>query len=110
VHGHPYLGESYLGFVGEHNFRTAPFEVLGLWPLVNRGFSLLVSGGYGQTWISEDRRAALPLIPRWTKIPHKEVGASLFLYHIFRVDLTRLVDPGGWAIGVSMARFGFDEL
>ncbi len=107
VRGHPYLGESYLGFVAEHNFRTAPFEMVGLWPLVKRGFSLLVSGGYGQTWISENRRASLPLIPRWTKIPHKEVGVSLFLYHVFRVDLTRLVDPGGWAVGASLARFEF---
>ncbi|HJN28466.1 MAG TPA: hypothetical protein QF604_11165 [Candidatus Latescibacteria bacterium] len=34
-------------------------------------------------------------------------GASLFLSHVFRVDLTRLVDPGGWAVGVSLARFDF---
>lgn len=108
AHGHPYVGESYLGMVAEHNFRSAPLEMMGLWPLVRRGFGLLVFGGYGQTWIDADRRASLPLVPRWTRIPHKEVGASLFLYNIFRVDVTRLVDPGGWAIGASLARFEFD--
>ncbi|MBT6149152.1 MAG: hypothetical protein HOH74_27190, partial [Gemmatimonadetes bacterium] len=108
AHGHPFVGESYLGMVAEHNFRSAPFELLGLWPLVERGFGLVAFAGYGQTWIDEDRRAAFPLVPRWTKVPHKEVGASLFLYNIIRADLTRLVDPGGWAVGISLARFEFD--
>jgi hypothetical protein len=108
VRGHPYVGESYFGAVAEHNFRTTPFELLGLWPLVRRGFGLLVHGGYGQTWIGTQRRAALPLIPRWTKTPHKELGLSLFLYHMARIDLTRRIDSADWAIGVSAARFAFD--
>jgi hypothetical protein len=52
--------------------------------------------------------AALPLIPRWTKTPHKELGLSLFLYHMARIDLTRRIDSADWAIGVSAARFAFD--
>ncbi len=108
VRGHPYVGESYLGAVAEHNFRTTPFELLGLWPLVQRGFGLLVYGGYGQTWISAQRRTALPIVPRWTKTPHKEVGASLFLYHVARIDVTRRIDPADWAVGLSVARFAFD--
>lgn len=108
VRGHPYVGESYFGAVAEHNFRTTPFELLGLWPLVRRGFGLLVYGGYGQTWIGTQRRAALPLVPRWTKTPHKELGLSLFLYHIARIDLTRRIDTDDWAIGISAARFAFD--
>jgi len=106
--GHPYVGESYLGVVAEHNFRTTPFELLGLWPLVQRGFGLLVYGGYGQTWISTERRAALPLVPRWTRTPHKELGTSLSLYHMVRIDLTRRIDPADWAIGVSIMQFDFD--
>jgi hypothetical protein len=33
-----------------------------------------------------------------------------FVGSTFRGDLTRLVDPGGWAIGVRMDRFCFDDL
>ena len=106
--GHPYVGESYLGAMVEHNFRTAPFEMLGLWPLVQRGFGLLVHGGYGQTWIDADRRAGMALVPRWTKTPHKEFGGSLFLYHIARIDVTRRIDPAAWSIGISMTRFAFE--
>ena len=75
---------------------------------MRRGFGLLVYGGYGQTWIGTQRRAALPLIPRWNKTPHKELGLSLFLYHMARIDLTRRIDSADWAICVSAARFAFD--
>ena len=108
INGHPYIGESYLGVVAEHDFRSAPFELLGLWPLVERGFGLLVHGGYGETWISAARRRALPLIPRWTKEPHRELGLSLLLYGMARVDITRRIDPDEWSVGVSMARFEFE--
>lgn len=33
-----------------------------------------------------------------------------FVGSTFLGDLTRLVDPGGWAIGVRMDRFCFDDL
>ena len=108
INGHPYIGESYLGVVAEHDFRSAPFELLGLWPLVERGFGLLVHGGYGETWISAARRRALPLIPRWTKEPHRELGLSLLLYGMARVDITQRIEPDESSVGVSMARIEFE--
>lgn len=101
--GHPYVGESYAAMFWEHDFRTTPFEILRLWPLVKRGFGASVHGASGQTWISRSTRAALPLKPRWARKRHDEVGASLQFYFFGKVDVTRRLDTDGWFVGVSVA-------
>ena len=87
----------------EHNFRTVPFEYLGAWGLVHRGMGLIVHGASGHTW-HEGTTSTLRSTPGW----HHEVGASLILYGIVRLDVTRRVDQPGWRIGGSFARFDFD--
>ena len=102
IHGHPYEGPRYMALFWEHNFRTVPFEYLGAWGLVHRGMGLIVHGASGHTW-HEGTTSTLRSTPGW----HHEVGASLILYGIVRLDVTR-VDQPGWRVGGSLARFDFD--
>lgn len=102
IHGHPYEGPRYMALFWEHNFRTVPFEYLGAWGLVRRGMGLIVHGASGHTW-HEGTTSTLRSTPGW----HHEVGASLILYGIVRLDVTR-VDQPGWRVGGSLARFDFD--
>ena len=48
--GHPYEGEQYIALHAEHNFRTIPFELIGLQPLVERDIGLILFGGAVRTW------------------------------------------------------------
>lgn len=103
--GRPYDGDQHLGLFWEHNFRTVPFEILGLRGLAKKGYSIIVSGGHGRTWLDEERRAALPFIPRVPDAFHHEVSISLSgLLQILRVDLAARLDEPGFAVGVSAAR------
>ncbi|MFH1567860.1 MAG: DUF5686 family protein, partial [Gemmatimonadota bacterium] len=108
VHGHPYVGDRYAALFGEHNFRTTPFEYLGLWPLVQRGFGVAVHGAAARTWMAAERRQAAGYEPRLTEGTHQEAGVSLQAYHLFRVDYTRRLDRKGWSLGVGIARFDFE--
>jgi len=108
LRGSPYEGERYAALFWEHNFRTVPFEFLGLWSLVRRGMGFVVHGSSGRTWISTERRKELEHEPRYVEEFHHELGMSLLLYHIFRLDVTRRLDREDWSIGVSIARFDFD--
>ena len=108
LRGNPYEGERYAALFWEHNFRSVPFEFLGLWSLVRRGMGLVVHGASGRTWISTERRKGLGYEPRYVEEFHHEMGVSLLLYHIFRLDVTKRLDRDDWGIGVSIARFDFD--
>jgi hypothetical protein len=108
THNRPYEGDSYLGLFWEHNFKTVPFEFLGLWGLARRGVGLVIFGAHGRTWIDDDWRQIDGYSPRDMRSFHHELGASLLLYHLFRVDVTRRLDRSGWSAGVGIARFDFD--
>ena len=103
VHGHPYTGPRYAALFWEHNFRTVPFEYLGAWGLVRRGFGLIAHGALGRTWQDGSTAGA-----RSTQGWHHEIGLSLTVYGMLRVDVTRRLDRAGWGIGGSLARFDFD--
>ena len=107
VRGHPYEGEHYAALYWEHNFKTTPFELLGLWDWAMRGAGLVVHGASGRTWIDPERRAALGYDPRYEEGFHHEVGVSLMLYHLLRLDFTRRLDRSGWSAGLSLVRFDF---
>mgnify|MGYP003733104613 CR=1 FL=1 len=108
VRGRPYEGEEHVALFWEHNFKTVPFEILGLWGLVRRGFGLVMHGGSGRTWISAQRRDVPGYEPRYVDGFHHELGLSLLAYHLFRFDVTRRLDRSGWGVGASIARFDFD--
>ena len=107
MRGHPYEGEHYAALYWEHNFKTTPFELLGLWDWAMRGAGLVVHGASGRTWIDPERRAKLGYDPRYEASFHHEVGVSLMLYHLLRLDFTRRLDRPGWGVGVSLVRFDF---
>jgi hypothetical protein len=98
LHGHPYEAHRYAALLWEHNFRTTPFEYLSLWPLVRRAMSVLVHGGTARTW---DTPSGLRGTDGW----HHELGLSLALYGMLRIDATRRLDDPGWRFGASFARF-----
>jgi hypothetical protein len=108
LRGRPYQGDEHVGLFWEHNFRTVPFEVVGLDALADRSWNLIVFGGHARTWAdfpegSPTEDVALPiLIPeQW----HHEVGISLSgLFGLLRVDVATRLDAPGWTVGFGAAR------
>ena len=106
----PYEGEQYLALNVEHNFRTIPFEILGLKKLVDLNWSVIAFGGAARTWIPKNRMQELQddygYTPRGTGPVHYEAGLSLNgILGLFRVDFAQRLDQPGFMIGVSVARF-----
>lgn len=106
----PYEGEHWLGLTAEHNFRTVPFELLGLRPLVQRHWSVIVFGGAARTWISDRRLTELEnafgFLPATTSPVHYEAGISLNgILGIFRVDFARRLDRPAFMISLGATRF-----
>lgn len=110
VRGSPYEGEHYAALYWEHDFKTTPFELLGLWDWAMRGFGLVAHGASGRTWMDPYRRAGLDHDPRYQESIHHEIGVSLVMYHLLRLDFTRRLDQAGWGIGLSLTRFDFGVL
>ena len=105
VRGHPLEGEHYAALYWEHNFRGAPFELLGLWDWAMRGAGLVAHGASGRAWIDPERLAGLGHDPRYEDRFRHEAGLSLVLFHLLRLDFTRRLDRPGWSAGASLARF-----
>jgi hypothetical protein len=108
AHGRPYVGDRYAALFWEHNFKTTPFEFLGLWPLVQRGFGLVIHGAAARTWLDDDLQPFLGYGLGAADGVHHEVGVSLLAYHLFRLDVTRRLDEDDWSVGVGIARFDFE--
>ena len=107
VRGHPIEGERFAALYWEHNFRSTPFELLGLWHWAMRGTGLVVHGASGRTWIDPERLSGLGYVPRYMEGFRHEAGVSLILYNLLRLDLTRRLDRPSWSVGASVARFDF---
>jgi hypothetical protein len=107
--GLPYEGEHWAGLFWMHDFRTVPFELMGLDWLVERGLSLVLYGGHGRTWMSANRRTEFENI---TGIPpkvagdfHHEVGLSLNgVLGLVHIDLTARLDESSLEPGLGLAR------
>ena len=105
--GRPYEGKQYLSVNMEHNFRTLPFEVLGLGRLVERNIGLIVFGGAAKTWPDAPPTGTLPLNyrPKSTNGTHWEAGLSLNgILGLFRLDLAQRLDEPAFLVNVSVAR------
>lgn len=105
----PYEGEQYAGLVMEHNFRTVPFEFLGLHPLVERGLGLILFAGAGKVWVSEERRQLLQsqygFGPNISDGMHTEVGVSLNkVLGLFRIDFAQRLDEPAFLVNIGVAR------
>lgn len=105
--GRPYEGEQYLAVHMEHNFRTIPFEMLGIQPLVERGIGLILFGGAGKTWLNGDHFQSLPdtFQPNLTDGIHWEAGASINgILGLFRVDFAARIDKPAFLINIGVGR------
>ena len=101
--GRPYEGEHYAGLFWDHNFRTIPFELLGIDPLVRRAIGLSVFGGHGRTWISPARLAGLNYIPGYQNRMHHELGLAVTgLMYLFRIDMTARLDNPGFFVNIGI--------
>jgi hypothetical protein len=101
----PYEGERYFALFWEHNFRTVPFEILGMRTLAKKGIGIILHGAVGRTWISDKRGSKSSYELQYIDDFHHEIGLSLnSLFGIFRLDATRRLDKPGFFIGFSMAR------
>jgi hypothetical protein len=105
--GRPYEGRQYLSLNLEHNFRTIPFEAIGLRPLVDRNIGLILFGGAARTWPDWNSQNTGPLVyqPRGTNGIHWEAGASLNgILGLFRVDFATRLDEPAFLVSMSIAR------
>lgn len=102
----PYEGEQYIALHAEHNFRTIPFEAIGLQPLVDRNIGFILFGGAARTWGPDDIPAqSEPYIPNGTDGVHWEVGASLNgILGLFRVDFATRIDQPAFLVNIGVAR------
>ena len=105
LRGQLYEGEKYTAIFWEHNFRTIPFELIGLQSIAKKGIGVIVHGASGRTWISKDRLRTLTYRPGYTDQFHHEIGWSLNgLFGFFRIDTAQRLDKKGFYVGGSFAR------
>jgi hypothetical protein len=105
LHANPYEGEHAFGVFWEHHFRTLPFEYLGWGALVRRNIGIIVFGGHGRTWISDERLASLTYSPQYVDRFHHEIGASVNgLFGLLRLDFAKRLDTSGYTVGFGIAR------
>lgn len=98
----PYEGTTWWVAIAEHNFRTIPFELLGLRPLADRGWGIILFGGAGYTEVSGNDSEFLMTTPGI----HSEVGGSLnSIFGILRFDVAFRLDSPGTYIGFSVPRY-----
>ncbi|MEX0770237.1 MAG: DUF5686 family protein, partial [Balneolaceae bacterium] len=101
-HSRPYEGSRYWLATAEHNFRTIPFELLGLSPLVDKGWGIILFGGAGYT----DARGNYPAGLMLTDGIHSEIGVSLnSIFGILRIDVAKRLDSPGTYVGISVPRY-----
>jgi hypothetical protein len=98
----PYIGNRYWLLVAEHNFRTIPFELLGLNYLVERGWGIILFGGAGQTFAEGNYPSDLLV----SEGVHTEAGISLnSVFSIMRIDFSKRLDAPGVYFGISIPRY-----
>jgi hypothetical protein len=105
----PYEGASYAAIHAEHNFRSTPFELLGIPNAAKSGISLIAFGGVGQTWMPDTQQqfflSNLGYLPSNANSPHSEVGVSISnIFSLFRVDLAYRLDEPGFYPGIALSR------
>jgi len=100
----PYVGSRYWTMSAEHNFRSIPFELLGLRALSDRSWGVIVFGGAG--YAGSDNISEMIYSISGTDNIHTEVGISLnSIFGILRVDFAKRLDASGNYLGISVPRY-----
>jgi len=95
--GLPYQGNGVVFGYWEHNFRTLPFELIGLGSTFNKGLSIILFGGHAFIRGTQSHRND------W--MHHHELGASLNgLLGIIRLNLAYQISENKWYPTISVAR------
>lgn len=99
----PYRGKRYGSLSAEHNFRTVPFELLGLNTLVKRGWGIIFFGGAGYAEGGSDTGFNAGIESDGF---HSEAGISLnSVFGLMRIDIAKRLDRKGSYVGVSLPRY-----
>jgi len=99
----PYEGSRYLATFAEHNFRSVPFELIGLQPLARRGWGVILFGGAGY---SDMQSSEFKFESAVSDNIHTEIGLSLnSIFGILRLDVAKRLDDTGSYIGISVPRY-----
>jgi len=106
LYGLPYEGEEYFSVFWEHNFRTVPFELLGLRSLARKGIGVIIFGSHGRTWISDKKLQRSIYTPKYSDKFHHELGISInSIFNLLRFDTAYRIDRSDFYIGLAFARF-----
>ncbi|SHL02686.1 DUF5686 and carboxypeptidase-like regulatory domain-containing protein [Rhodothermus profundi] len=87
-------GDHLLLLAWEHNFRSLPFELLGLRSLAQHGIEWMIGGTHGRIWHAAGT----------SRNYHELTIALNRLLGMFRLDLGVRLDRPGWGWGISYAR------
>jgi len=104
-----YEGQTTVAGFWEHNFRTVPFELIGLESVAKQGTGIIIFGGHARTWLPDElkKRFSDAFYPyeNYIERVHHEVGVSInSLFGIMRVDFAKRLDAPGFYAGISIAR------
>jgi hypothetical protein len=98
----PYEGDQYLFVAWEHNFRSVPFELMNFTYPVKKGIEVILHGGHGRTWMSDQYYHDF-IVP--DKMQH-EFGLSINkLFTLLRVDGSYRLDNNCYYFGLALSRF-----
>jgi hypothetical protein len=98
----PYEGTRYWLAAAEHNFRTIPFELIGLDYFVDKGWGIILFGGAGYS----ETDGNYPDYVITTNGIHTEAGISLnSIFGVLRLDFAKRIDTRGYFIGFSVPRY-----
>jgi len=101
----PIEGGKYAAVFAEHNFRTLPFEILGLRCLAKKSIGLIVFGAAGKTWMPDYLSSRISYTPRRINSLYSEAGFSINgLFGIARLDFAVPLTRKGFYTGISVAR------
>ncbi|HPG40057.1 MAG TPA: DUF5686 family protein [bacterium] len=101
----PLDGDKYCALFWEHNFRTVPFELVGLNWIADHNIGIILHGASGRTWNAHTEWPGTNFTPNAMNDWYHEIGLSLNgLFGFFRLDVTRPVDKDEYYFGVSAAR------
>ncbi len=97
LRGLPYQGNGLFFGYWEHNFRTLPFELLGLGSIVRRGHNIVIFGGHALI------RGTQSMNNNW--IRHNELGVSLSgIFGVVRLNVAYHIEDKQWSPSLSVAR------